>query len=1571
MTGTSIRLLKKLLASVVVGGLILTAPGLPCYRALAQTIGVGAKAAPVRIGGGYAAGSQAASLGGKVSASRLDLALGGGTVLRSALPSAVSPEAARFVRAQAARIALPSAVAAAGRVIPQAAKSAGRSTSRDLPARSAVSARAKSVSAFAKTDAAMEGVRSGRVRAFGALSRLFDLTGKRRAAADSATPVRGSAALAPGSAGRNGGLLKPGAASAARSVRTEPPAQGEAGQPGKERPVRRPPLALVLALGGLGAAGAFFAAPTLLALLGAALPAWFAAHAAVTSGLITSAGGLAGVAASRYDVWIHLPSELLRGAKTAGVSTFRFWARFGRVFNAVLTGGSAEDAMKAPLPLNIFRYPVLAWPFVSVGYGTVPLAVGLGAHFLGWPLIALSTIAPAVLFGGAPAAFVTGFLYKAAAVPARAAFLGLKQIVLEFFPWLADFFSFLNRFVRNFLSFAGGFVVGVARTGGAGIALGSVTLGRPVFNLVVAPGYRDYGTKTLPALIGMRLLQFVGLVGTAAAGVVGGALGLVLSLPFIPMIATYAGLEVAELHGGLFKLLEAWFDSVEKEEQIGELSEYGFASYRDKYKSVRLGEGVIRMLNIPVQTGYLAAALTASAAVMYARAWVRAIRSLQGGKEDGSARSGDKAAGESEEPVKKAARPAAATQSRPMPTLILGGLGSSVGGAVAFHFFLGSTALLSWPALGILGAGTLIGGSMGLALSQPGAWKGFFAAVAREAKRAAGASFRSWARLALNADAAIRAKAKDAEMFRAPPARLSRYPWLARPAVVIGYGAAAIAYPVGVVYRALAVPVQASWQGFMVLADQILPFLRRVAEVIGKVARRIVPFVLGLAWGIVKGVYFSAMTGATVFATPMLARVVSLEWGDYRADTVLDMFAVKIVQAVAAVLGLAIALVGLVAGAVYGLPYTATLALSAAFRWAHVGGRLENFFQIWEPGTMRQEKDRIEELSDIDFPTQGKKITYWQGIVRAGNFLAHSIGLIVSFKLIVGVTYARSVFRAARYAMQRDPDKNASLVAKELTQRLKDVPGFISVEGTKYWGGSLKIRFKTAAELEKVFEAGLVARLMEGYPVDLVSDDGGRYKPDATAASSRRAAAQPADESQPAPPRASKGGAVAAFILGLLGTGGGAYAAYAYAIPLLGLTGWAAGAGYALSALIGGGAGLAVSQPSAWRGYHRVIAGTARESGRASHGFWKHSGEIFVRVLTAGEASGNSFLAWPYKAAGAILALVAGLAGALHGVAVVPVRASLLGAKKVLESLFPWFKKFMRVLWRVARRFFPFVFGGVAGLAAGVLGSALFGALLLGRPWFKHVVAESFDTRGLVAFLNSVVLRLVAGIAGVAFGTAGLAFGALAALPYALTLSPALAFRFSEVGGKAQRLFDLWSKGNLLAEMRRINLLTNRFEFNEERTGGRLALGDGWIRMAIIFPAVLAAALAATIAGYVSYVRSIVNAVRDLLAGKDVPDDPGGDGQVVGRMAGRFARTGSQWLGHLAGWGGVLYGAYLVIRGFMAGGGVLSAVWKGLLYAVLSWPAGGLTGAILGAVAGVTVGLMIWMARQLEDKPSK
>ena len=420
-----------------------------------------------------------------------------------------------------------------------------------------------------------------------------------------------------------------------------------------------------------------------------------------------------------------------------------------------------------------------------------------------------------------------------------------------------------------------------------------------------------------------------------------------------------------------------------------------------------------------------------------------------------------------------------------------------------------------------------------------------------------------------------------------------------------------------------------------------------------------------------------------------------------------------------------------------------------------------------------------------------------------------------------------------------------------------------------------------------------------------------------------------------------------AALTGALGLAAGIYAAiFVGPAFLMMMTGWQLWLGYAAvfaaTPLLGLSAGLAVSQPVLWkRLIPSVVENAAGGFGR-SLGYW----------TAAGKSVG---LAPLYAIPGAVLGAVWGAAGAAFGLAAAGAVAAYEGARQVVYEILPFLRAAFETAMKVLRRVVPFGFGLFAGLISGVVGSAAFGALLLGRPYFKHVVADDFKHAGALGFLGNLLLKAVALVLGVAFGLVGVVAGVLAALPYALTASVAFAFRFADIGGPAQKFFDHWTYGALRAELRRLSQLTDRFQFPE----GESAIADGWIRMANILPATIAAAFAGTIAGWVGYFRSLGVAYKSAKSGGPIPE-PVVDEEAQRRWDRTWRSSKKAALSFFA-WG---------VAGAVIGLGIMLAT---------SWTPLGLAGWLLvGALAGAgvlgalalaaviaTVALFYWIDGQL------
>lgn len=435
-----------------------------------------------------------------------------------------------------------------------------------------------------------------------------------------------------------------------------------------------------------------------------------------------------------------------------------------------------------------------------------------------------------------------------------------------------------------------------------------------------------------------------------------------------------------------------------------------------------------------------------------------------------------------------------------------------------------------------------------------------------------------------------------------------------------------------------------------------------------------------------------------------------------------------------------------------------------------------------------------------------------------------------------------------------------------------------------------------------------------------------------------------------------------AAVAGVAGLAAGVAALWFFGLPFLaGLSGWALWAGYAGVfaglPLLGVSTGLALTQGVFWRNLLPLATSHGAAGMRHSYGYWKNSGDAALEgVLGVKRGSPLTFL---HRVVGAVTGAVWAVAGAVYGAGAAFAVGAYEGARQVVYEILPALRVAFETVMKVLRRIVPFLFGLAAGVVGGVIGSAAFGAMLLGRPYFSHVVTEDFDKSGVLAALGNIFLKLVALALGVLFGLGGVAAGVIVALPYSLTSAVALAFRWADIGGPAQRFFDHWSFGALREELRRVNQLTSKFSFEDSEPGRDPSLAAGWIRMANIFPATFAALFASIIAGYVGFVRSLGVAYRTSTSGGPIPE-PTVDEQSrrewdrTWRAAGRTA-AGFWW------WG---------IIGGAAGLGIMLAS---------SWTPLGLAGWLLvgaAAVAGVTlalgvgvvialVALMYWINGQL------
>ncbi|PCI39926.1 MAG: hypothetical protein COB53_02410 [Elusimicrobia bacterium] len=1575
---------QKSIASALVAALLMTTPGLGVYEAAAKIVGNTSVTtipsgfnAPVGLGHIFGLGTTKAEAFLKVDSLGSTLTVIDAPVFLPEQTLAVASAAKSDPRSSVPTIA----------ISPAGIKIAARILTSHAPA-----IRAPRVTAKQTLTTTVEAVRhestSGRVSG-APLTRLFDFSRRSR---DSNVPaVRGSYF------GSRGSRLSR-SAEAAVNAADEPASPSST----KEKAVKKGPSnTLVIGLAAAGAVASFYFAPVILAAAATALtfaglstPLWITSGSLWTTLGVSALGVVVGSAVSQYPLWLSFPRDVIQSATNAGANTFKFWARFGRILDSVLTGRSTEDANKADLPANIFKYPVLAWPFFLTGLGVVPIVMATGAVALGWPVLTVWGIGAALIFGGAPVFFAAGLLYKVVETPIRAALRGLKQVAFQFFPWLIDFFNFLGRVLRKLFPFIGGGLWGIVRTAGFGIAAGFLTTARPIWEGVADSEIAEPDLQkrdrlySIPRKVGIIAVRIAGGLTALVAGVLGAGIGLVLSLPFMLVHPLHIALDWAKIETGTIAgFTKRFHDNLDDEEGLGELAQTEFEAAGDQ-RSISLAHAVARLANAPLHAGYLSVALIATALTAYFRTWSRSL---------GWTTRPERVTAEPLDGVKEirdadSKRISAAPENPHFwAPFLLGTLGALGGSAAVYTTVLGGALSLAWLPLALLALGTAAGGFIGLAISQPAAWSNLFGGIKKEAVDGATASYRASARLGLRTDAALRDRAVSEHLYRNAPANLLQYPWLALPGVIVGYVAAVFGFIAGPIAVVVGTATQAAWTGFLSLVERFIPALKRVLKRIVKILRNAIPFAGGLIWGTIRGLFITGVASAAVAAGPIFDAVfdkdLDIDESRYDMDGISKIIAVRAFQLVAVIGLLTAALLGFVTGLIYGLPYTAVFALGKAFDWGNVGGKSENFFRLWEKESLRDEDVRFEQLVRSGFSEDEKNISLWQGIARLGNTLgAAAITPLTSIPIAVSVFF-RTIYRAGRAARDREPGVSTYEFASDLETALNRHEGFVrAYQGRRR--GTVETVFTSESSYRRALAEGLIRSRMKGFDIEIIYEDAEGVDGDdlKRARGSLDEEADSVQEKKADDLSGAGAGAGVAAVLGLLGAVAAGYAGFAFALPLLGLTGWSWLLGLAGSALIGAGIGFAISQPSILRQWPHAIGSAMRDGVDAAWKFWTGYAGRYAMTLKGDRVPAASTLGTVHYVGGVVGAVGTGIAGFIYGLVSVPLEASLVGAHKVALGLWPWLKGVFKTIARVARRFFPFVFGGIVGLVVGVFGTALFGALLLGRPWFKYVVAEDYDTDTTGKFLGTTALRIVASIIGViaglaggavffavpaaigfyAFGTWGITLGLAAALPYSLTLSAALAFWMGDIGGRAQRFFDLWAKSALRIELHRMNKLTDSMEFNEKRTNGEIQPADGWIRLANVFAGTLAAAIAGIVASLVTYPRSLFRAGKDLSAGKTLDGSQGFDdfSPIYD------SRSGRKVFNKIA--AGISLASGIVFSIWMLGWGpygLLTALWKAAVIVALAYPVGWVAGWVLGLIAGFAIGAVVWLSRQLAKTP--
>jgi hypothetical protein len=1200
--------------------------------------------------------------------------------------------------------------------------------------------------------------------------------------------------------------LAPSALSAAATPDAQPPVPPSNNEglkaPGRAR------VSIGLALASAGAAAAWYTSAWAVAVLGGLITPFVAVPALVLSASWIALGALSGFAAFSVETWTGFPADLKNSALSAGAMTFRFWARFGLIFDAVLRGKTAD--MKAPTPVNILKYPVIAWLFVLAGYVMAPVA------------------------------FVLGSAYRLVGTPFLAAFRGAREVIVGFLPWMARVFRFLGRFVVRIFPFAGGFIVGGLKTAFFGAAAGAVILAGPIGRDAFLT---DYKAATVPGWIAFRLTQLAALVAVVVTGAIGAVIGLVSS----PVHIVMGALELAFDWSGINATGEAfftrWMLSVKNDGAFTALLDRGFPLAAT---NLTLATRMTRVLNGAGISLYTALFLPFLSIATIVRATLAASRGEDKRSPNGTDRKDEKG---SETPV----------VSRPgfiLPA-VLGLIGAVAVVAPVGYLLVVPLTLLN---IGLLAVAGLVGAGAGLALSQPQAWSGWLTGIISDGGLSAKQSFGGWLDAGGRTAAALRGDA-------APRASESVVA-LAIP-TALGAISAFFSAIFGGLQAAIGKPVDAAWAGFMAVITQFLPALKRFLNWAIEVLKNIVPFVFGFVIGSAWGVLRTGFTFAVGLFLPIKTIFSREDDRNTPKPSEAQIGFGLLLGLTLLAPALAVFAGAFVLGAVVGLPLALTYAIALGVRWAGTGEKSEQYFRNWQRHALPNALEKALQVVEFKLDGEGKEMPIWRLYVRTANFLLAAIPSAAALLISGGIAYFRSLSDAR----------------------------------------------KTESSLE----------------VDRPS--------------SEETSTTPAEKSEQKP--IGKPPVWLAALLGALGLGAGIVAAIAFGPGwLAGLAGWKlwllGAAIYAGVPVAASSAGLALSQPILYARLLPSVVDHTTSGFSHSYGYW----------TAAGKAVSLSLL---YRIPGAISGLVWGAAGAVFGIAAAGAVAAYEGARQVVYEILPFLRTAFETAMKVLRRVVPFVFGLIAGLVSGVVGSAAFGALLLGRPYFKHVVADDFKHSGAIGFLGNVLLKSVALVLGVAFGLVGIVAGVLAALPYALTASVSFAFRFADIGGPVQKFFDHWTYGALRAEMQRLNQLTDRFQFPE----GKAAISDGWIRMANILPATIAAAFAATIAGWVGYFRSLMVAYRSAKSGGPIPS-PVVD-QEAQRRWDRTWRSSKKAASSFFAWG---------IAGAVIGLGIML---------MTSWTPLGLAGWLLvGALAGTgvlgalalgaiiaTVALFFWIDGQL------
>lgn len=953
--------LSRFLASLLSLVLIQTAPGLGVYSAIAQmrtttAVGTVSGGTPVRVQLSVPSANAGLSSSGQ-------LGLNPSLSVPSAVPTVVTPSVAVKTNGNAVQAAQNTAIIGTPVSLKSAAASAAANVVSVAPVAPAASALVETGVSLSKIDA--KAPSSEPAALLTTLSRLFD-----------------------GSSAYKGTLAVPAAASIGDSVPSGLSAavlpaaavsDNQVPNPNNESPEPSAPsrsrVSIGLALAAFGGAAAWYTSAWAVTLIGGLLAPFVAVPALALTAAYITLGTLAGFAAFSVETWKGFPSDLKSSSLSAGVMTFRFWARFGLIFDAVLRGKTAD--MKAPTPGSILKYPLIAWPFVLAGYLMSPVA------------------------------FVLGASYRLVGTPFLAAFRGAREVIVGFLPWMGRVFRFLGRLVVRIFPFMGGFIVGALKTAFYGAAAGAAVLAGPIGRDAFLI---DYKAATIPGWIGFRLTQLAALVAVVAAGAVGAVIGLLSSPVHVVMGALELAFDWSNLSFKGEQFFKYWMRAVKNDGAFTALVDRGFPTAE---KNLTLAARTTRVLNGTFASLYTALFLPFVSIATIVRASRAAWRGEAVTSASGTSRAAETGA---EAPV--AARPGIVLPA------ILGTLGAAAGVAAALYFLVAPLALLDFA---VLAAAAVLGGGAGLALSQPQAWSGLFTSVAGDASLAAKQSYGGWRDAGARTAAALRG---DAVPRASEPVVALAVP------TALGAVAAVLSSVIAGVQSAVATGISAAWAGFMSVITQFLPALRRFLDWAVNVLKEIVPFAFGFVFGSIWGVLKSGWYVATNLFRPLneiFGREDSLRSKPSEAQIGAGVLLglTLVVPALAAFVG------AFAAGALFGLPVALTHGVALGVKWAGTGDKSESYFRNWERRSLPNALRSAREVVDVKLSGEGAEMPVWRVYVRLGSFLLAAIPSTVALIVSGGAAYLRSLSdaklgdsEAAKYAPSSSETPSAAPAAK-------------------------------------------------------------------------------------------------------------------------------------------------------------------------------------------------------------------------------------------------------------------------------------------------------------------------------------------------------------------------------------------------------------------------------------------------------------------------------------------------------------------------------------------------------------